>query len=156
MQTRNLWYVHRGNVRVVPVDRGILDVRAGREGQSARQSVAGNASRVHKDRPAIPFVTVDPPGSRDLDQAVHAEREGSGYRVRYAIADVVFQVGRGGTVEREACSRGCILVPLLVHQPQRHHQAHEIRRVFVPHRFHRGGALGRLERQAYLVGGHVT
>lgn len=36
----------------------------------------------------IPFATLDPEGSRDLDQAFHLERAGTGYTVRYAIADV--------------------------------------------------------------------
>ena len=58
------------------------------------------------DRTGVPFVTVDPPGSRDLDQAVHAERVGDGYRLRYAIADVGFWVDRGSAVEREAWQRG--------------------------------------------------
>lgn len=55
---------------------------------------------------AVPFLTVDPPGSRDLDQALHLERAGEGYRVRYAIADVGAWVARGGAVEREAWLRG--------------------------------------------------
>src|SRR6476646_9986275 len=36
----------------------------------------------------IPFVTVDPAGSRDLDQALHIAREGDGFLVSYAIPDV--------------------------------------------------------------------
>ncbi len=63
-------------------------------------------SAAHADRTALPFVTVDPPGSRDLDQAVHAERQGDGYRLRYAIADVGFWVDRGSAVEAEAWRRG--------------------------------------------------
>lgn len=54
----------------------------------------------------VPFVTIDPPGSRDLDQALHLERAGNGLRLRYAIADVGFWVDRGGAVEREAWLRG--------------------------------------------------
>ena len=43
-----------------------------------------------------PFVTIDPPGSRDLDQALHLERRpGGGFRVRYAIADVAAFVDAG-------------------------------------------------------------
>ena len=64
------------------------------------------ASPARADRTDVPFVTVDPPGSRDLDQAVHAERAGDGYRLRYAIADVGFWVDRGGAIEREAWLRG--------------------------------------------------
>ncbi len=67
------------------------------------------ASGEHVDRTGVPFVTIDPPGSRDLDQAVHAERagdDGEGFRLRYAIADVGWWVDRGGAVEREAWRRG--------------------------------------------------
>jgi exoribonuclease R len=48
----------------------------------------------------VPFVTLDPPGSRDLDQAMHLERVGAGYRVRYAIADVAAFVVPGGALDR--------------------------------------------------------
>ncbi|MBV9775005.1 MAG: RNB domain-containing ribonuclease [Gemmatimonadetes bacterium] len=64
------------------------------------------ASPAHADRTDVPFVTIDPPGSRDLDQALHLERAGDGFRVRYAIADVGFWVERGGAIEREAWQRG--------------------------------------------------
>jgi exoribonuclease R len=64
-----------------------------------------DAGRV--DRADLALVTIDPPGSQDLDQAVHAERtEGGGYRVHYAIADVGFFVDRGSALEREAWLRG--------------------------------------------------
>jgi exoribonuclease R len=58
------------------------------------------------DETAIPFVTIDPPGSKDLDQALHFERRGKGYRVRYAIADVGAFVTPGGAMDREAHERG--------------------------------------------------
>ncbi|GEA88733.1 RNB domain-containing ribonuclease [Cellulomonas cellasea] len=54
----------------------------------------------------VPFVTIDPPGSTDLDQAVHLERRGTGYRVRYAIADVAAFVRAGGAIDAEAHRRG--------------------------------------------------
>jgi exoribonuclease R len=57
----------------------------------------------------VPFVTVDPPGSRDLDQALHIERRGSGFRIRYAIADVAAFVTPGGAVDAEAHARGVTL-----------------------------------------------
>jgi len=67
----------------------------------------------------IPFVTLDPPGSMDLDQAFHLERRtgtgsassagpgavGTGYRVRYAIADVAAFVSPGGALDTEAAAR---------------------------------------------------
>jgi exoribonuclease R len=58
------------------------------------------------DETSIPFVTIDPPTSMDLDQAVHIERRGSGYRVRYAIADVASFVTPGGPMDVEAHRRG--------------------------------------------------
>jgi exoribonuclease R len=54
----------------------------------------------------IPFVTIDPPESMDLDQALHLERNGKGYRVRYAIADVATFVDPGGPMDVEAHARG--------------------------------------------------
>ena len=54
----------------------------------------------------VPFATLDPAGARDLDQAFHLERDGDGYRVRYAIADVPGFVLPGGAVDAEARRRG--------------------------------------------------
>lgn len=58
------------------------------------------------DRTGIPFVTIDPPGATDLDQAVFIERASGGYRVHYAIADVPAFVEPGGAVDAEARERG--------------------------------------------------
>lgn len=57
------------------------------------------------DATGVPFVTIDPPGSRDLDQALHIERAGSGWLVRYAIADVAAWVDPGGPIDVEARRR---------------------------------------------------
>ena len=69
------------------------------------------AARGPQDRPPedatdLPFVTIDPPGSLDLDQAMHLERDGAGHRVRYAIADVPAFVSPGGSIDAEARRRG--------------------------------------------------
>jgi exoribonuclease R len=58
------------------------------------------------DLTGVPFITVDPPGSTDLDQALHLERRGDGYHVDYAIADVPCFVPPGGPVDAEARRRG--------------------------------------------------
>ncbi|PFG40229.1 RNB domain-containing protein [Georgenia soli] len=58
------------------------------------------------DATDVPFVTVDPPGSRDLDQALHIERDGEGYLVRYAIASLGTFVEPGGALDREVHERG--------------------------------------------------
>ena len=58
------------------------------------------------DRTDIPFVTIDPAGSRDLDQAMCLTRRPGGYRVHYAIADVAAFVRPGGALEDETWRRG--------------------------------------------------
>jgi ribonuclease R len=58
------------------------------------------------DDEAIPFVTVDGPGTRDLDQALHVERDRDGYRIRYAIADAAHYVRPGTALFAEALRRG--------------------------------------------------
>ena len=58
----------------------------------------------------ISFVTIDPPGSMDLDQALHIERvPTSGYLVHYAIADVAHFVRPGGAIDKEVATRGMTL-----------------------------------------------
>ncbi|ALJ21141.1 RNB domain-containing ribonuclease [Microbacterium sp. No. 7] len=54
----------------------------------------------------VAFVTLDPAGSRDLDQAFHLARHARGYTVHYAIADVPGFVRPGGAVDRAARERG--------------------------------------------------
>lgn len=58
------------------------------------------------DRRDLGFATIDPAGSRDLDQALHLERRPGGYTVHYAIADVPGFVRAGGAVDLEARERG--------------------------------------------------
>ncbi|QCB92645.1 RNB domain-containing ribonuclease [Cellulomonas shaoxiangyii] len=58
------------------------------------------------DRTDIPFVTVDPAGSTDLDQAVHVAPHGRGWRVHYAIADVASFVRPGGALDAATQERG--------------------------------------------------
>lgn len=60
----------------------------------------------HADRTDVPFVTLDPTSSTDLDQAFAIERSGSDLILRYAIADVGWFVEDGGAIEAEAWSRG--------------------------------------------------
>jgi len=55
----------------------------------------------------LPLVTIDPPASRDLDQALAIEpRDAGGWRVHYAIADVPAFVRPGGAIDAEAQRRG--------------------------------------------------
>ncbi len=66
---------------------------------------AMSVRRPSRDETSIEFVTIDPPGSMDLDQAMALERDGSGYRIRYAIADVPAFVAAGGAVDEQARAR---------------------------------------------------
>jgi len=58
------------------------------------------------DATDLELVTLDPPGATDLDQAMSIVREGKGYRLWYAIADVPAAVRPGGSVDAEAHRRG--------------------------------------------------
>lgn len=58
------------------------------------------------DQTDLPLVTIDPPESMDLDQALFIERRSRGYLVRYAIADVAAFVAPGGAIDRESHRRG--------------------------------------------------
>ena len=58
------------------------------------------------DATDLEFVTLDPPGSMDLDQALYLARRGDGYRVHYAIADVAAFVVPGSALDAETHRRG--------------------------------------------------
>jgi len=75
--------------------------------REAKDIVAGASAVV--DQEPIAFVTVDPVGSMDLDQALHLERAGDGFLVRYAIADVSRFVPPGGPLAEETWRRGATL-----------------------------------------------
>src|SRR5690606_10797197 len=49
----------------------------------------------------IEFLTIDPAGSTDLDQALHLERTASGGVLHYAIADVAAFVTPDGAMDAE-------------------------------------------------------
>ena len=59
----------------------------------------------------VPFVTIDPVASMDLDQAMFLERASDGYRVRYAIADVPSFVEPDGALDTETRRRGQTIYP---------------------------------------------
>ena len=76
------------------------------EVEAAARDAAANVKLPGLDRTDIPLVTIDPPGSMDLDQAMYLERHGDGWRVYYAIADVAAFVVPGGAIDLEANHRG--------------------------------------------------
>ena len=67
---------------------------------------AANPVLPELDRTDLALLTIDPLGARDLDQAMHLEREGTGYVVWYAIADVAAFVRPGSATDLEAHRRG--------------------------------------------------
>ena len=59
-----------------------------------------------EDITALPLVTIDSETARDFDDAVYCERQGKGYRLIVAIADVSHYVQAGGALDRDSYERG--------------------------------------------------
>ena len=77
--------------------------------ERAAAEAAANPRLPELDRTDIELVTIDPEGAKDLDQAMHIERDSQhqgGYVVHYAIADVAAFVSPGDPVDVEANRRG--------------------------------------------------
>jgi exoribonuclease R len=74
------------------------------EAAEAAARVATGDGRV--DATDVELVTVDPPGAKDLDQALGITRRGDGFRVHYAIADLGAVVAPGGALDAEVRRRG--------------------------------------------------
>lgn len=79
----------------------------------------GSLELPERDETATPFITIDPAGSMDLDQALHIEQDGDGFRVRYAITDLPLFVAPGGALDLEARKRG-----LTIYAPDRRTPLH--------------------------------
>lgn len=92
--------------------RALADLRADVDGptefsaEALQEATESEPATPDLDLRDVPFATLDPAGSRDLDQAFHLARRGSGFAVRYAIADVPGFVRPGGAVDAEARRRG--------------------------------------------------
>lgn len=74
--------------------------------EAEARSVAAAHPLPDADLTDVPFLTIDPAGSTDLDQALHLARTADGFRVLYAIADVPALVRPEGAVDAEARRRG--------------------------------------------------
>lgn len=77
---------------------------------AASEQAAAHPRLPELDRTDLDLLTIDPPGSRDLDQALHiGRRPAGGYLVSYAIADVAAFVTAGDPIDLEAHRRGSTL-----------------------------------------------
>jgi exoribonuclease R len=74
--------------------------------EEAARAAAARTPDDHADRTAMPYVTLDPASSTDLDQAFAIESAGSDLLLHYAIADVPWFVRDGDPVDGEAWARG--------------------------------------------------
>ena len=59
-----------------------------------------------EDVTGLPLVTIDSETARDFDDAVFCERQGKGFRLVVAIADVSHYVAAGGALDTDAYARG--------------------------------------------------
>ena len=91
--------------------RGQFQVPAGfpPEVEAAAAAAARRPPKAHVDRTGLPFVTLDPASSTDLDQAFMIEQAGADLLLRYAIADVAWFVRDGDVIDTEAWRRGVTL-----------------------------------------------
>ena len=76
------------------------------EVSAAAEAAAAKPIADHVDRTSMPFVTLDPASSTDLDQAFTIESSGGALLLHYAIADVAWFVADGDPVDVEAWTRG--------------------------------------------------
>src|SRR4029450_6283354 len=71
------------------------------EVQVAAEKAAAEPQLPDLDRTDLELITIDPTGSRDLDQALHIARGPSGeFVVSYAIADVAAFVRSGDPIDQ--------------------------------------------------------
>lgn len=100
----------RPHIDAIVADEGVLiepsTAALDEARDSARETDPEHVIDARGDATDVPFVTIDPPGSTDLDQALHLERTRRGHRLRYAIADVAAHVTPGGALDQLAHARG--------------------------------------------------
>ncbi|APE33917.1 ribonuclease II [Nocardia mangyaensis] len=95
-----------------PVDFGAIRSEFGLASEYPAEAVSDARDAVdafagtRADRTDIEFVTIDPPGAMDLDQALRLERTATGFTLHYAIADVGAVIMPGSALARESESRG--------------------------------------------------
>ncbi len=76
------------------------------EVQGIETSVPGRARSNREDLRDLPLVTIDGEDARDFDDAVYCARDGRGWRLVVAIADVAYYVKPDSVLDTEAYIRG--------------------------------------------------
>ncbi|MGE5825104.1 MAG: ribonuclease R [Bacteroidota bacterium] len=74
--------------------------------QAMPDAVREDETKKRRDLRALAFVTIDGETAKDFDDAVYAERDGRGFRLWVAIADVSHYVRHGDALDLEARERG--------------------------------------------------
>ena len=77
-----------------------------KEIKTFREEIDVNNIKDRTDLRNIPFVTIDGEDARDFDDAVYCEKQGSGWRLFVAIADVSHYVKQESALDQEARLRG--------------------------------------------------
>ncbi|HCB03671.1 MAG TPA: RNB domain-containing ribonuclease [Nocardioides sp.] len=117
MSSSRVVRVHRGADGATPqaLREGIAEIQRELEVtpdfpadvEAAAERAVANPRLPDLDRTDLPFVTIDPAGSTDLDQALHLARtDAGGYVLHYAIADLAAFITPGDAVDLEAHRRG--------------------------------------------------
>jgi ribonuclease R len=76
------------------------------EAKKLPDSVRKSDWKDREDITHLPLVTIDGETAKDFDDAVYCERQGKGYRLIVAIADVSHYVVAGGALDQDAQERG--------------------------------------------------
>lgn len=79
---------------------------AEKEAGNIREEILAEDLRGRKDIRGLELITIDGEDARDFDDAVHVKKNGSGYVLTVAIADVSHYVTRGMAMDTDAKDRG--------------------------------------------------
>jgi len=80
--------------------------KAEAQARALPEGVRDDDHKGRRDLRELPLVTIDGESARDFDDAVHAAREGKGFRLWVAIADVAHYVRHGDALDTDARERG--------------------------------------------------
>ena len=96
----------------LPTGFSLEVLEAAESAARAKTDFVQSIDQIRRDATDIPFVTLDPASSTDLDQAFAIDADGDDIVLNYALADVGAFVPVGGPVEIEAWQRGVTIYGL--------------------------------------------